>query len=127
MCSRDWSSDVCSSDLLALDDPARLAAAGVVTGARHGVAEGNALAVLAVFLQRAVLQALLVAQLHAAEVQHAVLHGRLDALAAARPLTMEQRGHDAMGQVPAGAGIPDLPRSEDRRVGAEWVRTGGSR
>src|SRR3546814_6294591 len=34
---------------LALDDPARLAAAGVVTGARHGVAEGNALAVLAVF------------------------------------------------------------------------------
>src|SRR3546814_6327374 len=108
----DWSSDVCSSDLrrlgdevdvgvgvglpaLALDDPARLAAAGVVTGARHGVAEGNALAVLAVFLQRAVLQALLVAQLHAAEVQHAVLHGRLDALAAARLLTMEQRGHDA--------------------------------
>src|SRR3546814_2883341 len=86
----DWSSDVCSSDLrrlgdevdvgvgvglpaLALDDPARLAAAGVVTGARHGVAEGNALAVLAVFLQRSVLQALLVAQLHAAEVQHAVL------------------------------------------------------
>src|SRR3546814_11322288 len=38
---------------LALDDPARLAAAGVVTGARPGVADGNALAVLAVFLPRA--------------------------------------------------------------------------
>src|SRR6185503_14107254 len=35
---------------LALDDTAGLAAAGIVAGARHGVAERNAFAILAVFL-----------------------------------------------------------------------------
>ena len=51
--------------------------------ARHGVAEGHALAELAVFLQRAVLEALLVAQLDAAEIEHAVLHRAVDFLAEA--------------------------------------------
>src|SRR3546814_18933266 len=54
---------------LALDDPARLDAAGVVTGPQHGLAEGNALAVLPVFLQRTVPPAPLVARLTAARSQ----------------------------------------------------------
>ncbi len=61
---------------LALQDDAGLAAAGVVAGARRGLAERDALAELGVFLERAVREALLVAQLDAAEVQHAVLHRR---------------------------------------------------
>src|SRR5207302_3174907 len=59
---------------LALEDAAGLAAAGIVAGARHRVAERNALAELAVFLQRAMGEALLVAQFYAREVEHAVLH-----------------------------------------------------
>ena len=51
---------------LAFQDAAGLAAAGIVAGARHRVAERNAFAELAVFLQRAVGEALLVAQLDAA-------------------------------------------------------------
>ena len=39
----------------ALQNPARLAAAGIVAGARRGFAEGHVLAVLAVFLERPVL------------------------------------------------------------------------
>src|SRR3982074_1601055 len=54
---------------LALQDAARLTAAGIVAGARHCVAERNAFAVLAVFLERAVGEALLIAQLDAGEVQ----------------------------------------------------------
>src|SRR6202011_4744990 len=69
---------------LALQNAARLAAAGIVAGARHGVAERNALAVLAVFLERAVGEALLIAQLDAGEVQHAVLHRGGDLLALTR-------------------------------------------
>jgi hypothetical protein len=44
---------------------------------------GNALAELAVFLQGAVREALLVAHLDARQVEHAVLHGAGDALALA--------------------------------------------
>ena len=59
---------------LALQDDAGLAAARIVAGARHGFAERDALAELRVFLQRPVREALLVAQLDAAEIEHAVLH-----------------------------------------------------
>src|SRR4051812_50064330 len=68
---------------LAFQDAAGLAAAGIVAGARHRVAERNALAILAVFLQRPVREALLVAQLHARQVEHAVLHRGGDLLALA--------------------------------------------
>src|SRR5688572_28880341 len=47
----------------ALQDAAGLAAAGIVAGARHRVAERDALAELAVFLERAMAEALLVTQL----------------------------------------------------------------
>src|SRR5690606_11911952 len=60
---------------LALQNPAGLAAAGIIAGARRCVAEGDAFAILAVFGEWTVLQPLLVAQLHAAEVEYAVLHG----------------------------------------------------
>src|SRR4051794_6310192 len=56
---------------LALDDPTGLAAAGIVAGARRRIAERNALAVLAVFGQRAVGETLLVAQLDARQIEHA--------------------------------------------------------
>src|SRR5580692_4248695 len=68
---------------LALEDAAGLAAAGIVAGARHGIAERNAFAELAVFLQRPVGEALLVAQLDARKVEHAVLHRGRNALALA--------------------------------------------
>src|SRR5438034_10739906 len=65
---------------LALEDAAGLAAAGIVAGARHRVAERNAFAELAVFPERAVGEALLVAQFDAREVEHAVLHRSRDLL-----------------------------------------------
>src|SRR5262249_43328373 len=80
---------------LALEDAAGLAAAAVVAGTRHGVAERNALAELAVFLQRAMGEALLVAQLDARKVEHAVLHRGGDALALAGMGAMVERSDDA--------------------------------
>ena len=76
---------------LALEDPAGLAAAGIVAGARHRLAERDALAILAVFGERPVLEALLVAQLDAGEVEHAVLHGAQHALAAAGAHALVER------------------------------------
>src|SRR4029077_3185352 len=66
---------------LALQDDAGLAAAGIVAGTRHGIAERDVLAELRVFPQRTVGEALLVAQFYAAEVQDPVLHRRQYALA----------------------------------------------
>src|SRR5207244_4243202 len=80
---------------LALQDPAGLTAARIVAGARHRSAERHALAVLAVFLQRAVREALLVAQLHTTEIEHAVLHGCQHALAAPRPVALVERADNA--------------------------------
>src|SRR5262245_53380119 len=68
---------------LALENAARLTAAGVVAGARYGVAERNAFTELAVLLQRTMVEPLLVAQFDAREVEDAVLHGGGDALALA--------------------------------------------
>ena len=101
---------------LALQDDAGLAAAGIVAGARHGIAERDALAELRVFLQRPVGEALLVAQLDAAEVQHAVLHRRQHALAAAGALALVERAHDAQRQVQAGAGVADLRAGHQRQA-----------
>src|SRR6266571_2817999 len=68
---------------LAFQDAAGLTAAGIVAGARHGLAERNAFAELAVLRERAMGEALLVAQLDAGEVEHAVLHRGGDLLALA--------------------------------------------
>src|SRR5664279_3620861 len=104
---------------LALDDPARLTAAGVVAGARHCFAEGNALAVLAVFGERAFFDALLVAQFHAREVEHAVLHGAEHLLAAAGAVALIKRRHDAEREMQAGTAVADLRAGDQRRTFAE--------
>src|SRR3546814_14261458 len=61
-----------------------------------------------------------------AEVQHAVLHGRHHALAAARLLAMEQRGDDAEAEVQAGAGLADLRAGDQRRAVTEAGGRGGA-
>src|SRR5204863_296340 len=89
-------------------DAARLTATRIVARARGRLAEGDALAELAVFLERPVREPLLVAQLHPAQVQHAVLHGAVDLLAEAALGPMIERRDDAEGEVQARAGITDL-------------------
>src|SRR5436853_3279587 len=76
---------------LALEDPARLAAARVVAGARHRLAERHALAELAVFLQGTMREALLVAQLDARQIEHAILHRAQYLLPAAGADTLVER------------------------------------
>src|SRR5690348_5432913 len=100
----------------ALEDPARLAAAGIVAGARYRVTERNVFAELAVFLERPMLQPLLVAQLDAAEIEHAVLHRDGDALALTRVGAVVERGDDTEREVQTVAGIADLRASDQRRA-----------
>ena len=64
-------------------------------------------------------QALLVPQLDPAEVEHAVLHRREHALAAAGLLALEQRGDDAEREVQPGAGVADLGAGHERRAVVE--------
>src|SRR5262249_39068542 len=111
---------------LAFEDPARLAAAGIVAGARNRLAERDPFAVLAVLGERAVGEALLVAQLHARRVEHAVLHGGEHPLAAAGPHALVERAHDAEGEVEAGARIADLRAGNKRRAVAESGGRGGA-
>src|SRR5262249_44754998 len=111
---------------LALEDPARLAAAGIVAGARHRLAERNALAVLAVFGQRTVSEPLLIAQLDAREVEHAVLHGAEHLLPAASADALMERADDAEREVQPGAGIADLRAGDERRAVAEAGGGGGA-
>src|SRR5208283_4949057 len=103
---------------LAFQDPTRLAAARCVAGTRHGIAE-RAIRVLRIFGQRPVRQALLVAQLDAAEVEYAVLHGDRDLLAEPGGVALEQRADDAKREVHAGAGIADLRAGHQRRAVVE--------
>src|SRR5262249_45847196 len=92
---------------LALEDPAGLAAARVVAGARRRVPERDALAILAIFSEWPMLETLLVAQLDAGEVKHAVLHGGEHLLAAAGAIALVERAHDAEGKMQPGAGVAD--------------------
>src|SRR5207248_11321057 len=110
----------------ALGDPARWAAAGLVAGARHRLAKRYALAVLAVFGKRTMLEALLIPQLDAAKVEHAVLHGRKHALAAAAANALVKRGDDAEREMQPSAGIADLRAGDERRSLAEAGRRSGT-
>src|SRR5450759_1800872 len=110
----------------ALEDPAGLAAAGVVAGARHRLAERNALAVLAVFGERAFRDALLVAQLNARKIEHAVLHGAEHLLAAAGAVALIKRRYDAKRQMQSGAAVADLRTGDRRRTFAEAGGGGGA-
>ena len=83
---------------------------------------GNAFAELAEFLERTVLQALLVAQLDAGQVEHAVLHRAEHALAAAGSVALIERRDDAEREMQAGAGIADLRAGDERWTFAESGR-----
>src|SRR5262245_16239887 len=111
---------------LALEDAAGLATAGIVAGARHRVAERHAFAELAVLLERAVAEALLVAHLDAAEIEHAVLHRGRDALALAARGALVERGKDADSKMQPGAGVADLRAGDERQAVAEAGGGGGA-
>ena len=109
---------------LALQDPPRLAAAGGIARARHRGAE-LAVRVLRVFLHDpGAGEPLLIAELHAAEVKHAVLHRGEDFLAATRALALIERGDDAERQVQPCAAVADLRGRDQRRA---VVEAGGGR
>src|SRR5262249_21680169 len=111
---------------LALENPARLATAGIVARSWHCLAECNALAVLAILRERPMREPLLVAQLHAREIEHTVLHGAQHLLAAAGAGTLIERRHDAEGEMQPGAGIADLRAGDERRPLAEARGRGGA-
>ena len=58
---------------------------------------------LAIFRKRTMLQALLIAEFDAAEVEHAVLHGGKDALTAAGAVTLIKRCNNAEREMQAGS------------------------
>src|SRR5262249_62105222 len=97
-----------------------------VAGARHRFSERNAFAVLAVFGQRAMRQPLLIAQLDACEVEHAVLHSAEHALPAPGADALIERADDAEREVHPGAAIADLRAGDERRAVAEPAGGGGS-
>src|SRR5665213_2538084 len=104
---------------LAFQDAAGLAAAGIVAGARHRLAKRNPFAKLAVFLQRAMGEPLLIAHLDACEVEHAVLHGGGDLLSLAGDGALIERGDDAERQMQPGAAVADLRAGDERQSVAE--------
>src|SRR3954465_5133252 len=97
---------------LAAHGPAGLAAAGGVAGAGDEVEE----LLVGVLLERPALEALLVAQLHAAEVEDAAAHRDLHALAAPRVGPLVQGGADGAEQVDRVAGVADLRTGHDGRA-----------
>ena len=107
---------------LALENPSRLAAAGGVTRARNGIAE-RAVGILRVLLHDVrPREPLLIAQLHAAQIEHAVLHGREHLLAAARRVPLVQSGDDAQRQMQSGSAVADLRPGDERRAVVEAGR-----
>src|SRR5262249_30508882 len=103
-------------------DPAGLAAPGIVAGARHRLAERDAFAVLAVLGERPMREALLVAQLHPGEIEHAILHRAQDALTAAGANALVERAGDAECEVQPGAAVADLGTGHQRRAVAKAGR-----
>ncbi len=68
------------------------------------------------------LEALLIAQLHAAQIDHAVLHGAGDELALARMRAVIERRHDAERQMQTRAAVADLRAGDQRNPVAETGR-----
>src|SRR5579864_1504932 len=64
-------------------------------------------------------EALLIAQLYAAKIEHAILHRRLHALAFARHGALIERGDDAQRQMEPRAAVADLSAGDERRAFAE--------
>src|SRR5207237_2835480 len=108
----------------ALEDPARLPTARRVAGTRDRVAE-LAVRILRIFLHHAgAREALLIAQLHAAQIEHAVLHRGEHLLSFSGGVALIKRGNDAECEMQAGAAVADLRAGHDR-----WavVEAGGGR
>src|SRR2546421_11160149 len=104
---------------LALQNAAGRAAAGFVAGARNRFAERNSFTVLAVFRERTVGEPLLVAQLHARQVQHAVLHGGRDPLSPPGHGALVECGDDAERQMQPGTAVTDLRAGDQGKSIAE--------
>src|SRR6266403_136584 len=104
---------------LAFQDATRLTAAGIVAGARYRVAERNPFAVLAVLRKRAMGEALLIAQLDAGEVEHAILHGSGDLLTLAGHRTLIKCSDDTERQIEPGAAVADLRAGDQRQAVAK--------
>ena len=68
-----------------------------------------------IFGQRPVRQSLLIAQLHAAQVQHAILHRDVHLLATPGGVALIQCGDDAKCKMQSGAGIADLRAGDQGR------------
>ena len=90
---------------LALQDPAGLATAAGVAATGHNIAE-LAMGILGILLEVAeVVEPLLVTQLHAAQVEHGILHGAGHLLALARLLAADDGRENANGQVHASVAV----------------------
>src|SRR5258705_5793551 len=101
----------------ALEHPARLATAAGVATARDGVAE-RAVGGLRVLREVAeALEPLLVAELHAAEIQHRFLHGHEHPLALAGLLALQEGGEDADQEVVAGVTVAERAAADCRNAG----------
>src|SRR5439155_5801147 len=87
--------------------------------ARNGIAELAVRILRILFHHAGARQALLIAQLDAAEIEHAVLHRREHFLAPTRRVALVKRGNDAERQVQAGAGIADLCAGDHGRAVVE--------
>ena len=107
---------------LALQDPARLAAARCIAGARHRFEELAVRILRILFHHLGAVEPLLVAQLDAAKVEHAVLHRRQHLLAAARRVALIERRDDAECQMQARARVADLRAGDQRRTVVEARR-----
>src|SRR5581483_10715533 len=68
----------------------------------------------------------LIAELHAAEIEHRILHRAGDALAAPGFFTLEQRRQNAGDQVDAGARVADLRAGDERHAIDLAGRRGGA-
>src|SRR5438876_354110 len=111
---------------LALEDPARLPAAAGVAAARDRVAELPVRILRILFEVPEALQASLIAQLDAAQIQHRVLHRHGHLLALAGLLTADQRGEDADQEMHAGIAVAERSSADRGRAVPETGRRGGA-
>src|SRR5712692_3599841 len=111
---------------LALEYPARLPAAACVSAAGDRIGE-LPVRILRVFLQIAnMVQAFLVPQLDAAQIQHRILHGHSHFLAFAGLPTADQCGQDADREMHAGVAVAERRSADRRRTVPKTGRRGGA-
>src|SRR5437899_5241879 len=111
---------------LALEYPARLAATAGIAAAGNRIAELS-VGILRVFFEVAdMLEAFLVPQLHAAQIQHRILHRHGHFLAFAGLRTADQRGQDADREMHAGIAVAERRSADCRRTIPEAGRRRGA-